>query len=132
MAKNTTKYTVVNAEGIIAEGVTKKAKAVEIAEAARGTSPVDVMTSAGTVVHTVPAIKKIKMSKPYTRVVELPAEFVVPDGFRVCYTRARKGLAVLHNFDEDYRLFNLKTQTILPEVYPTTRAAGRALVAFAG
>ncbi len=124
---NTTTYVVMSAEGIIADGITKKSKAIELADESRTTSPVDVMTSGGKLVHTVPAIKRIKMSPKYTRVVELPADFEVPDGFRVAYHRPRVGLAVLHNFDEDYRLLNTKTGELLPEVYATTREAGRAM-----
>lgn len=107
----------------------KKAVAIDAALAIRNDERIDVVvtTDKGTVVFEAKAPKKIRMSKPYTRVVDLPADFEAPEGFRVCYTRPRKGLAVLHNFDEDYRILNLKTGKILPEIYPTTRAAGRAL-----
>lgn len=126
---SSTKYTVRNAEGVLAEGVTKRAKAVEVADANRGASAVEVVTAAGKVVHTVPAVRKINMSKPYTRVVTLPEGVEIPEGFRVCYSRPRRKVAVLHSFEEGYRILNLKTGKLLKPVFETTRDAGKAMLA---
>lgn len=122
----TTTYTVLNAEGVQFTA-SKKAKAVAFADDNRGALELVVVTGAGTVVHTTPAIKKIKMSKPYTRVVAVP-EGVEVDGLRVCYRKTRKGLTVVHDMDklgEDdaYAVLNKSGGVIA--TFRTTRECGR-------
>lgn len=122
------KYTVINAEGVIADGIAKKAKAVEVAEANRGATPVEVVTDKGTVVHTVAPIKKINMSKPYTRVVPVPEEVAeVIDGKRVAYKRGRPGaqFALLDAAKGDYSIWDVDRGERVDVEVSTTREAGR-------
>lgn len=112
----------------------KKAPAVELAMQLRHDERVDVRveTDKGTLVFEAKAPKKIKMSKPFTRVVGLPEGFEVPEGYRVAYTRSRKGVALVHNFeDEDgpYALFDYVGDKFLLKGLPTTRSAGQAVKA---
>jgi hypothetical protein len=118
-------------ESVSTAGITKKAKAVELATELRNESKVSVkvQTSSGTVVFELKAPKKIKMSKPYTRVAQLPEGVEVPEGFRVAYFRPRRKVAVLHDIHEGYRLFRTATSELSEEVYETTRDAGKAMLA---
>jgi hypothetical protein len=129
--KTTTAYTVfVNDEALEGKPVAKKAKAVELAEAAAKSDKranVQVRTAAGNVVHDIKGRKTIKMSRPYTRVVNLPDDAVIPDGVRVAYTRNRKGLAIVHDFgmeDGPYQVVNFVTGAVLASELETTRDAG--------
>ncbi len=119
---NTT-YTVTNVAG----SFSKKAKAIAAAEAARCDVAVEVTTNKGTVVHTVPPIKKIKMSAPYTRVVAVPAEVIETiNGKRVAYKRTRVGFALLDASKGDYTIFDLVRNVEVGEIeVATTREAGR-------
>lgn len=125
-----TKYTV-NVNDVELEGsFSKKAKAVEAAEAAaKGDkrAHVTVTTGAGTVVHEIKGVKRIRMSAPYTRVVELPEGAIIPNEMRVAYTRNRKSLAIVHRFDEPegpYMVVRYTTGEVLGRELPTTRSAG--------
>lgn len=125
----TTTYSVTGLE----KTFSKKSKAVEAAEANRGDAPVEVTTGTGTVVHTVPPFKSIKMSPRYTRVAELPEGVEVPDGLRVAYVRARKNVALLHDpnaeSDEHYVFFDYVKGEMLEDRFRTTREAGQAFKA---
>jgi hypothetical protein len=129
--KTTTAYTVfVNDEAL--EGTfSKKAKAVEAAESAAKSDKranVQVRTGAGNVVHDIKGAKKIRMSAPYTRVVNLPEGAKIPEGVRVAYTRNRKGLAIVHDFgmeDGPYQVVNFVTGEVLASELETTRDAGQ-------
>ena len=133
MSKSTTKYSVL-VNGVASEATfTKKAKAVEAAEAARKAekrATVQVVTGAGSVVFELKGPKKIRMSKPYTREVELPEGFVIPEGLRPAYTRMRKGLVILHDptGGEDgegaYSVHDAKTNKTLASGLATTRDSG--------
>ncbi len=76
-----------------------------------------------------PAPKKIKMSKPYTRVVPLPEGFEVPrEGLRVAYRSARKNVATLHDAEaQEYIVWSFATDEELG-TFATTRDAGRFIV----
>lgn len=131
MTKSATAYTVfVNDEALEGKPFTKKAKAVEAAElAAKGDkrANVQVRTAAGNVVHEIKGQKRIKMSPAYTRVVELPEGSKIPAGMRVAYTRMRKSLAIVHDFNEPegpYMVVRFTTGEVLGREIPTTREAG--------
>ena len=120
-----TRYTVLNAEGVLGEGFTVKAKAVELAEASKGTSDVTVVTGAGTVVHTVKAKRTMKRTPQYTRLVELPADAVIPEGRRPAYTRARKNLVITHDAESgEYAVIRFTDGEVLADELATTREAG--------
>jgi hypothetical protein len=127
MSKTATKYDViVNGETVATKG--KKAVAIELARTERKTNLADVkvVTTAGTVVFELAAPKKIKMSKPFTRVVAVPEGVVLPgDEWRPAYDRSRKNLFILHNSETgEYAVFNFVTQEFLAEELATTREAG--------
>ena len=133
MSKNTTTYSVLVNDAAIEQTFSKKAKAVEAAEAQAKSNKranVKVQTGAGTVVHEIKGVKTIRMSKPYTRVVELPEGFIVPEGLRPAYTRARKNLVILHDptGGEDgegaYSVHDGKTGKTLISGLATTRESG--------
>lgn len=106
----------------------KKAQAIELATSIRRDERVttQVWTSGGTLVFEMKARKPQRKTRPYTRVVELPEGFSVPEGKRVAYTRMRKGCAILHDFDEQYWVYDLNTSEILAS-FGTTRQCGRFL-----
>lgn len=120
---NSTTYTVSNIEGTFY----KKSKAIEAAEANKGSEPIEVITNKGTIVHVVAPVKKIKMSAPYTRVVPVPAEVAETiNGKRVAYKRTRVGFALLDASKGDYTIFDLVRGVEVGEVeVSTTREAGR-------
>jgi hypothetical protein len=131
MTKQTTAYTVfVNDEALEGKPVAKKAKAVELAEAAAKQDKranVQVRTQAGNVVHEIKGAKKIRMSAPYTRKVDVPEGAKIPEGTRVAYTRNRKKLAIVHDFgmeDGPYQVVNFETGAVLAAELETTRDAG--------
>lgn len=106
----------------------KKAQALELAEKFRfeNKRTTQVHTSAGTLVGEFKARKPQKKTAQYTRVVELPEGFKVPEGKRVAYLRTRKSCAILHDFDEQYWVYDLKTNDVLGS-FGTTRQCGRFL-----
>jgi hypothetical protein len=130
MPKNTTKYSVLVNDTALEGTFAKKAKAIEAAEtAAKGDkrANVRVETGTGTVVHEITGVKRIRMSAPYTRVVDLPEDAKIPAGMRVAYTRNRKGLAIVHDFNEPegpYQVVNYVTGEVLATELPTTRDSG--------
>lgn len=104
----------------------KKATAVELAKATRNEQrvAVSVETGNGNVVFEQAAPKTIKMSPRYTRTVELPEGFRVPDGFRVAYDRRRKNIAIVHNAETgEYRVIDAKGKALAKGLV-TTREAG--------
>ena len=110
----------------------KRAQAVELADSIRKEEgvAVRVVTEAGKVVHEAAAPRKINMSRPYTRVVDLPEGVVVPDGFRVCYHRPRRQSALLHDAEAgEYRILNTKTGKLRKGIFATTREGGKAMLA---
>ncbi len=132
MSKSTEYTVLVNGEAQ-EKTFSKKAKAVEAAEAARKAekrATVQVVTGAGTVVFELKGPKKIRMSKPYTRTVELPEGFIVPEGLRPAYTRARKNLVILHDptggeeGEGSYSVHNGATNETLVSGLATTRDSG--------
>lgn len=109
----------------------KKATAVELARKARDEhkAAVRVVTQTGSVVFEAAAPKKIKMSPPYTRVVDLPEGVEAPDGMRVAYVRPRRKAAVLHDAEAgEYRILDLATGKLRKDTFATTRDAGKALL----
>jgi hypothetical protein len=135
----TTEYTVstIDAEGVATpvkteKPITKKAKAVELAEAKRDETKlaVQVTTQTGTVVFEQAAPRKINMIKPFTRVVELPEGTVVPEGMRAAYPRFRKGLVLLHDpsdAETPYVFMVVHSSELLHERFATSRDAGQAV-----
>lgn len=108
----------------------KKATAVEAARDFRRESGegVVVKTNAGTEVFKQLAKKHIKMSPKYTRVVELPEGFEVPEGMRAAYVRPRRNGVILHDAETgEYRIQKLDTGELLDEVFEVTREAGARL-----
>lgn len=129
MSKTTQYSILVNGE-TLEQTFTKKAKAVEAAVAAAKADKranVTVQTGAGNVVHEIKGAKKIRMSAPYTRVVNLPEGAVIPEGVRVAYTRNRKNLAIVHDFgmeDGPYQVVRFTDGEVLASELETTRDAG--------
>lgn len=108
----------------------KKATAVEVARAFRKESGegVVVKTDAGTEVFKQLAKKHIKMSPKYTRVVDLPEGFEIPEGMRPCYVRPRRNGVILHDPESgEYHIQKLDTGELLDETFPVTREAGARL-----
>lgn len=128
----TTTYTIskqnVEGEFVAVASKSKKSTAIDLAQAIKQEERVatQVHTSAGTLVGEFKARKPQKRTKPYTRTVELPEGFSVPEGKRVAYDRKRKGCVILHDFDEQYWVYDLKTNDILG-TFGTTRQCGRFL-----
>lgn len=131
----TTTYTVFANDIALDATFTKKAKAVDAANAARDEQRVAVRveTGSGTVVHDVAAPKKIKMSKPYTRAVGVAEDVAEQiDGKRVAYKRGRAGaqFALLDaNWTGEgngtYSIWDIdRGETVEVEI-ATTREAGR-------
>ena|ERR1044072_4768780 len=124
---STTTYTVFAGTDEVTKA-SKKSKAVEAAQAYRDEHKVavEVRTGAGTAVFSLDAPKKIKMSAPYTRVVQVPEEVVeLIDGARVAYKRPRVGFALLDDGKGDYRIWDLKRGETVEVEVETTRDAGR-------
>lgn len=125
-----TQYTVLVNDEALEGSFSKKAKAVEAAEAAAKADKranVTVQTGAGNVVHTIKGVKTIRMSRPYTRKVDLPEGAVIPEGVRVAYTRNRKNLAIVHDFgmeDGPYQVVRFTDGEVLASELETTREAG--------
>lgn len=127
-----TSYTVKNAQGeVVKEGISKKAKAVELAQeqrdATRQTHTVE--TSAGNVVEEIKGVRPMKRTPQYSRTVELPEGFSMPEGLRAAYTRGRKNLVIAHdpNAGEDegaYSVINYQTGVVLADGLLTTRESG--------
>lgn len=125
----TTTYSIIANDAIIATA-TKKSKAIAAAQAHRDAEGVEtsVVTSAGNVVHVVPAPRKIKMSKPYTRTVVVDADTAeLINGKRVAYKRTRVGFALLDASKGEYTIFDLVNGKELDQTVEvrTTREAGR-------
>lgn len=125
---NTTQYLVI-AGSNLAEVKNKKSAATAVALQLRNELGVDVLvsTAKGNVVFEMAAPKKIKMSKPYTRVVPVPAEVAETiNGKRVAYKRTRVGFALLDAARGDYSIFDLVNRVEVGVIdVKTTREAGR-------
>ncbi len=124
-----TKYTVTVGGEAQDKTWSKKAQAVEAAEAARKEtrSTVTVATEAGTVVFELAGVRPMKRTPQYSREVELPEGFVIPEGLRPAYTRARKNLVILHDPAAEegaYSVVNFVTGETLAAELATTRDAG--------
>lgn len=118
----TTKYFIIAGTTVL-DVKSKKSQAVEIAEAhkAQTGESVVVATGSGTIVADIAGRRRIKMSPPYTRVVQ---GVEAPEGLRVCYTKSRKGLVVLHDAEAgEYLVQNAKGKTLA--TFATTRECGR-------
>lgn len=132
MSKQATKYVVIVGDELQSGTHAKKAAAVEAATNARDEHKlaVRVETTNGKVVFEQAAPKKIKMSPQFTRTVTLPEGVEVPEGRRVAYVRARKGVALLHNPEaektEQYSFFDYIKGVELEDRFETTREAGQA------
>jgi hypothetical protein len=136
----TTKYTIfVNDTAV--DGSTKATKATVVAAAdtlrKKGEKgAIDVRTGAGTVVHSLKAVKArivTKHTKPYTKVLaDLPKEIaaLVPAGYVAAYERPRNDALVLRNEgaedDERYAVARRSTGEFVGFA-PTTRAAGQIM-----
>ncbi len=110
----------------------KKSDAIAFAEAGRKETrrTHTVRTEKGTEVFVVKGVRPMKITPAYTRTVDLPADFVIPEGKRVAYTRSRKGIALLHDAESgEYSLHNYVTGETVLEGLTTSRAAGAAVKA---
>jgi hypothetical protein len=108
MTKNT-KYSI-NVNG--AEQATRSSKpaAVALAETLKGEGNlVEVVTGAGTVVHTIAPVTK--RAKPFTRTETPKGEVEIPAGFEVAYQRVRVAALVLRAVDKDHTPRYLVLQT---------------------
>lgn len=107
-----------------------KGKALELATALRNDDKVAVRveTGSGKVVLDLQAPKKIKMSRPYTRVVPVPAEVVeMIDNKRVAYKRGPKArqFALLDASRGEYAIWDIARGEQVDVEVATTREAGR-------
>lgn len=119
---------------------TRSTKATVVAEADRlrkskERSLIEVVTAAGNVVYSLKEVKArviTKHTKPFTKTIELPAEFaaLVPAGYVAAYERPRNDAVVLRNEgadeDERYAVMRRSTGEVL-ELVPTTRDAGQVM-----
>ena len=96
---------------------------------------IEVRTDKGTAVYTLKAVKArviTKRTKPFTKTIELPAEFakLVPEGYVAAYERPRNDAVVLRNEgaeeDERYAVMQRSTGKIV-DLVPTTRDAGQVM-----
>lgn len=131
---NTTSYTIFAADVALEGTKAKKATAVDLARKTRDEQGVAVRveTQTGNVVFELAAPKKIKMSKPHTRLVEVPEGVEIPEGFVVRYSRPRVGLALVEEVakrgeSDQYAVLNLKTSKLSKVRFATTRAVGAHL-----
>lgn len=137
MAKNTTKYTV-RIDGVDTD-FTRSKKETVVAEATRRLKAkegykVEVVTQAGNVVFTAARRKITKVTKPYTKTIELPEDLAtaVPEGYAAAYARYRNGAVVLRreadieDDDSRYAVLNVLTRTIAGYA-ETTRGAGQIM-----
>lgn len=128
----TTKYLVRNGDELVATK-SKKAQAIELAQstAKELRAVITVSTEAGNEVFVAKARKEQIKTTPYTRLVDLPESYKIPEGARPCYTRARKNAVILHFAEADkgkqYQVRDFVTGRVLAKNLPTTRAAGRFL-----
>lgn len=116
MSKSKTTYTV-KSGGVDVTTKSTKAAAIKAAEAHETTHEVIVVTSSGTVVHTIK--RSADRAKPRTHVdtreLALGEGVKLPKGYVVAYTRVRIGVAVLRGTTpKDYLVFNLATGKSTP------------------
>lgn len=133
----TTRYTVftTDTEGNRSEVGTKskKAQAVELAQATRDETGLraSVETGTGNEVFAVEAPRKINMSPRYTRTVEVPEGLEVPEGSVLRYARPRRNAGVLHfpeaEKGEQWAVIDLTTGRVLKDRFATTRDAGQRM-----
>lgn len=133
-----TKYIVTreNADATLTEVATKakKSDAIAIADKERADSrrTVRVHTDKGTLVHEVKGVRPMKSTKRYSRVVELPEGFEVPEGARPAYLRKRHDALILafdpaEGSDEkvEYAVQRLSTGKVYKQRFAKTRDAGQ-------
>lgn len=137
MSKNRTAYTV-RVDGVDTD-FTRTTKATAVTEAerrltAREGYKVEVVTQTGAVVFTVARRKVTKVTKPFTKVVEVAPEVaaLVPEGYATAYERPRNGTVVLRREadieDDDSRYAVLDTVAKAIAGYAeTTRGAGQIM-----
>ena len=139
MSKNRTAYTV-RVDGVDTDFVrTTKATAVTEAErrlSAKEGYKVEVVTQTGTVVFTAARRKVTKVTKPFTKVIEVSPEIaaLVPEGYATVYERPRNGTVVLRREadieEDDSRYAVLDTVAKAIAGYAeTTRGAGQIMKA---
>lgn len=137
MTKNRTAYTV-HVDGV-ATDFTRTTKATVVTEAERRLAAkdgykVEVVTQTGTVVFTAARRKVTKVTKPYTKVIEVSPEIaaLVPDGYATSYERPRNGTVVLRreaDIEEDdsrYAVLDTVAKSIAGYA-ETTRGAGQIM-----
>jgi hypothetical protein len=139
MGKNRTTYTV-HVDGV-ATDFTRTTKATVVTEAERRLSAkegfkVEVVTQTGVVVFTAARRKVTKMTKPFTKTVEVSPEVaaLIPEGYAAAYERPRNGTVVLRREvdleEDDSRYAVLDTVAKAISGYAeTTRGAGKIMKA---
>lgn len=137
MSKNRTAYTV-HVDGV-ATDFTRTTKATAVTEAERRLTAkegfkVEVVTQTGTVVFTAARRKAAKVTKPFTKVVEVAPEVaaLVPEGYATAYERPRNGTVVLRreadieDDDSRYAVLDVVAKAIAGYA-ETTRGAGKIM-----
>lgn len=126
----TTTYTVLDQnDTVVAEGISKKSKAVEQAVALKKSTRKThrVLTSSGTEVHVEKGTRGMKITPRYSRTVALPEGVKAPKNARVAYLRSRHDAAILA-FDGDegttYSVLRLSSGEIVADGFEKTREAG--------
>lgn len=131
-----TKYIVTreNADATLTEVATKakKSDAIAIADQERADSrrTVRVHTDKGTLVHEVKGVRPMKSTPRFSRTVELPEGFEIPEGARPAYLRLKHD-AVIVAFDgeEDktkrYGVVRVSTGKLQKQRFAKTRDAGK-------
>lgn len=132
---NTT-YTVLDAnDTVVAENVAKKAKAITLANEGRTATRKThrVVTNKGTEVYVVKGVRGMKIVPAYSRTVDLPEDFQIPENARPAYLRKRHDALILaegEGRETTYFVQRLSTGEIHDEAFPTTRAAGKFVLTF--
>jgi hypothetical protein len=132
MSKN---YTITRTEQDASETLVgskaKKADAIALAEADRAANrrTVTVRTHTGTVVHEVKGVRPMKSTPRYSRTVELPEGFKLPEGARPAYNRKRHDALIVAfddaESDERYGIVRLSSGKLLKQRFAKTREAGQ-------
>lgn len=129
-----TKYIVTRTEQDSSETVlatkSKKSDAIALANADRDKNrrTVTVRTDKGTEVHVVKGVRPMKSTPRYSRTVELPEGFELPEGARPAYLR-KKHDSLIVAFDNDekdarYGIVRLSSGELLEQRFAKTREAG--------
>jgi hypothetical protein len=136
MSKTATTYTVLDAnDTVVKTGIAKKANAVTAANEGRSATRKThrVVTNNGTEVYVVKGVRGMKIVPAYSRTVDLPEGFEIPEGTRPAYLRKRHDALILaegEGRETTYSVIRLSTGEVADEAFDTTREAGKFVLTF--